>query len=397
MIPPDVASALRSQLPDQARIASEQPQNQPVASTQRVTDVLRDMQPGQRIMAEIQAMMPNGTYRAMVAQREVTLALPFSAKPGDSLELEVRESHGSLILAVAGESSARGGPGESVATTLSQTGKLIADLLGEIDSQGRRAPPAPLNGSQPLVATMPEQGADLAPLLKQALSQSGVFYEAHQARWAAGEFPTTELLQEPQGRYSHPNAGLQSQPSETALRQGVAGNTPDTQAHASQIAESAKPPVATPGGTVSEQPVEGRSSLSSNVSGNAIPADLTRLVQQQLDALATQTFAWQGQVWPGQDMQWEIEQYRTDEQARGSADDAAITWRTRLNLRLPQLGGLSANLSLLPGNELKIELAADSSNAESRLNGAAPQLVEQMASAGLSLTQMTIKHDEPNE
>lgn len=36
-------------------------------------------------IAEIQAMLPNGTYRAIINQRNVTLALPFSAKTGDSL------------------------------------------------------------------------------------------------------------------------------------------------------------------------------------------------------------------------------------------------------------------------------------------------------------------------
>ena len=47
--------------------------------------------------------------------------------------------------------------------------------------------------------------ADLAPVLKQALTQSGVFYEAHQARWVAGQLPTEALRQEPQGRmeFSH--------------------------------------------------------------------------------------------------------------------------------------------------------------------------------------------------
>ena len=48
-----------------------------------------------------------------------------------------------------------------------------------------------------------------------------------------------------------------------------------------------------------------------------IAPQLQGLVQQQLEALATQSFSWQGQIWPGQDMQWEI-----DENA-GRRSDAA--------------------------------------------------------------------------
>jgi len=92
MIPPDVASSLRQILPD--RESAGNTQTQPVPAAQRIADALSNFVPGERILAEIQALMPNGAYRAIVAQREVTLALPFSAKAGDTLELEVAESDG---------------------------------------------------------------------------------------------------------------------------------------------------------------------------------------------------------------------------------------------------------------------------------------------------------------
>ena len=82
MIPPDAASRLRLTLPDQPL------PTQPTTPAQKLADALSDLVPGQRILAEIQALLPNGTYRAVVGQREVTLALPFSAKTGDALELE---------------------------------------------------------------------------------------------------------------------------------------------------------------------------------------------------------------------------------------------------------------------------------------------------------------------
>ena len=186
MIPPDVASSLRLILPDQQ--AATNAQTLPVVAAQKIADVLSNLVPGQRVLAEIQALLPNGNYRAIVGQRDITLALPFSAKAGDSIELEVTESDGKLTLAFVTnktDNAAFKAGQESVPTTLSSTGKLIGDLMSGIDGEGKRAPAAQLNGNQALVESMPRSASDLVPVLKQALTQSGMFYEAHQARWVA--------------------------------------------------------------------------------------------------------------------------------------------------------------------------------------------------------------------
>lgn len=381
MIPPDVASALRLQLPDQARIAAEQPQNQPVAPIQRLTDALTDLVPGQRIMAEIQALLPNGTYRATVAQRNVTLALPFSAKPGDTLELEVAESDGQLTLAFVANRSAGNANAaatqESVPTTLSPTGQLIGQLIGNKDNEGQRAAPAPLNGSQPLVTEMPKNGAELAPVLKQALSQSGMFYEAHQARWVAGEMTADSLKQEPQGKL--PSTSIQH-----AVANAATPSAPEADS------KSAPPPLA--------------SANAASVSGNAletkpanapIPQEITTLVRQQLDGLATNNFAWQGQIWPGQQMQWEISD---NPERQGSADAlGAREWQSRLKLALPTLGALDVTLRLQAGGKIALSVNADSGTAEDRLRGNIERLQQQLSSAGLELVQLNIEHSHASE
>lgn len=408
MIPVDVANQLRVVTKDNP------PASAPVVPVNKLTDVLPDLVPGQRVMAEIQAQLPNGTYRAIVAQRNVTLALPFSAKPGDSLELEVTENDGKLALAVvAGQAGTKsqGEVRESVATSLSRTGKLIGELLGKIDSQGGRAPPAPLNASQPLVANMPQHAGDLAPMLKQALTQSGMFYEAHQARWAAGEFPTSSLLQEPQGQHSQLRAFAGSNLLNSPLLTASAALSPESQENLTPVGTlppdvhtvppenepSSAVPIPTkeiaPGRQLEPNAVEVRAASPHATTGAGIPADLAPLVQQQLDALSTQTFAWQGQIWPGQQMHWDIER-QADEQGSRSDDESAVRWRTRLKLDLPQLGGIAASLSLGPGGEIGVELATESADSEARLDGAAAQLVAQMAAAGLNLIQFSVKHGE---
>lgn len=500
MIPADVASRLKLVVADQPA----PPQS--VVSAPKLADILSDLVPGQRILAEIQALLPNGTYRAVVAQRDVTLALPFSAKAGDSLELEVVESDGKLTLAfVANRTAAQPQAGqgrESVTTTLSSAGRLIGDLLGGIDQQGKRAPPAPLNGNQPLVAEFPDTPGQLIPVLKDALSRSGMFYESHQARWVEGKLPTSALLQEPQGKLS-PRASAPPPPASApipaalpirteppAVPQGraaalqaayglapetapaspsaaaptgipaqplsstqtpsaaqlpaaaqmlptsilpeespVAGGTPNpalpefpdlgatpspdrggNAAHPAETAEHSLLPPTGPGERAegarnpalpaereaSPLPLPNADSTSAArpaASGqNPIPPDLTPLVQQQLDALATQNYVWQGQVWPGQHLHWEIEEKNGG--PRPQDGEAPQQWQTRLKLTLPLLGGIEAVMHLRTGGEIDISLTADSAASREKLIAAGTGLGQQLESAGLRLTALAVQHGQ---
>src|SRR5690349_20164977 len=82
------------------RLNAEELPQAPRASTQ-VLDVLSEYVPGQKMIAQIQFQLANGAYRATIGQRDVTLALPFSAKAGDALELEVVETEGRIAFAVS--------------------------------------------------------------------------------------------------------------------------------------------------------------------------------------------------------------------------------------------------------------------------------------------------------
>ncbi|MGE5470051.1 MAG: flagellar hook-length control protein FliK [Bacteroidota bacterium] len=438
MIPSDVASRLRLLTPEQLQAS---PDNQPIVPTQKIADVLGGLVPGQRIFAEIQALMPNGTYRAIVAQREIALALPFSAKAGDTMELEVTESDGKIALALVANRSdgAAAKPStESVSTSLSPAAKLIGTLMNGIETESKRAPPAPLNGSEPLVDKMPRTGAELAPVLKQSLTQSGVFYEAHQARWVAGELPAAALKNEPQGRYpalsvaTLPN--IATTPGEAGQPASVASATvaaaasesllytakPETGEMAAAalpsenqgktalapatIAENSPPGarIGEPGNMTGSQAAA--PALAANTpsvrtdadlvsaTGNLIPKELTALVQQQLDGLATQNFAWQGQIWPGQQMQWEVGE--KEDGSRSQDQSPARQWQTRLKLDLPRLGNIDATLHLGADDQLNVAITTGSGDSEAQLVQATEELRQQFANAGLHLTQFTLRHGE---
>ena len=374
MIPSDVASRL--QITSDAAL-------RPVAPTQEISDKLGDLVAGQRLMAEIQALLPNGTYRALINQRNVTLALPFSAKAGDSLELQVTESDGKLTLAVV---SPQGGSEkaatESVSTSLSRTGQLIGDLYS-----GNPAPKDKvatlLNANQPIAASPPETAGELVPLLKQAIQQSGMFYESHQAGWVEGKISKFELLQEPQGKLSSPAAFT---PAPEAENQKTAASTTAARVVTASPAESPQQ------ARTEATPSSARTDAGPAPTAQTIATPLQPLVQQQLEALATQHFVWQGQVWPGQDMRWEID----ENGARQSADDesTAQNWATRLRLTLPNLGEIDARIQL-KGNQISLALSAGDESTRDLMRTQGPALRQQLDAAGLALMTMGVETPEP--
>ena len=377
MIPPDIASRLQSS----ADVALR-----PVAPTQQLTDKLSDLVAGQKVMAEIQSMLPNGTYRALINQRNITLALPFSAKSGDTLELLVTESDGKTSLAVVSHQQANEGKTarDAVSTTLSQTGKLIGQLFSRADESSDDSKALTLNGNQPIARTPPSSAQELLPLLKQAIAQSGMFYESHQAEWVEGRFSQNALLQEPQGKLSSPNAFAPASP----LPLSQPGN-PETSAQGKEAPVATRLPTTDPAAsprTVNESPPP-------QASGHLIAPQTQPIVQQQLDALATQHFAWQGQVWPGQEMRWEIEE---DDQRTGADEpESATGWSTRLKLTLPTLGSVNAQIRL-QDQQLVLAIIADSPETRALMQTETGHLYKQMTDAGLSVTSIGISDPQGN-
>ncbi len=377
MIPSDVASRL--QLTADAAVPR-------TPNTQQVSDALSNLVPGQRVLAEIQALLPNGAYRALINQRDVTLALPFSAKAGDSLELEVVENEGQMALALVSRRQAQGEAASgnerpAVETTLSRTASFIGSLLPRRD-KGEEAPPALLNANQPIAQKPPTQGADLVPLLKQAITQSGMFYEAHQSRWVNNALPLQTLLSQPQGLLSNLRAPTgPDTPPATDKPQLLASQPADRQSTALPAAER------TPAQSVAEQAPR----VLSMPGQQAVAPDLLPLVQQQLEALATQTYVWHGQAWPGQPMQWEIVEENGGKQA---GEEASAHWQTRLILTMPNLGEVKAALRFT-GGKVSLSLSAATGDAAAQLTNGGDSLRKQLEAAGLSLAGFTVARHEP--
>ncbi|MBK9027745.1 MAG: flagellar hook-length control protein FliK [Propionivibrio sp.] len=377
MIPADVTSRMQ---------VSADPALRPVAPSQEIADKLPGLVAGQKIMAEIQSLLPNGTYRALINQRSITLALPFSAKGGDALELQVTESDGKLTLAVASRREGEGGKPmtESASATLSRAGQLIGTLFSAAREAKGSQQALPLNANQPISAA-PTNAQDLLPLLKQAITQSGMFYESHQAEWVEGRFTKAALLQEPQGKLSSPaafaSASVEEQASTAQPKAAVpnAGMPPAASRLAADLAQ-------TQGSTVDG------GKTSATLSPAQAPAQLVApqahlLVQQQLEALATQNFSWQGQVWPGQDMRWEID----EDAARPDLEneETAPKWTTRVHLTLPNLGEIDAQIRL-QGQQIALTMSSGDAQTRELMRASSLALRSQLDEAGLTLASMGV-------
>jgi flagellar hook-length control protein FliK len=413
MIPADVAKSLQVAADAALR---------PVAPEQDLADRLAGLTAGDKVMAQIQAALPNGTYRALINQRVITLALPFAAKSGDALELLVTENNGKLALAVLsapeGADSGEGGTGAGAAAfsaraTLSRAGQLISTLYSEARDGGGKGAVA-LNGNQPIASTTPVSAQDLLPQLKQAITQSGMFYEAHQAEWIEGRFAKAALLQEPQGRLSSPEAlraaALAAGATDAFPIKAQAGSAPvDPDATSRPIGGALPGRETVPPGTAEAKDVVSASArlagetaatsetakpASAQTTGQLVAPQAQALVQQQLEALATQNFSWQGQIWPGQEMRWDIDEYRDDRVdengARGAADDEpAARWSTRLRLTLPTLGEIDARIRL-QGNQITLSMAAGEPETRDLMRASGSSLRRALDEAGIALTSLGV-------
>lgn len=414
MIPSDLAARLRTL--SEASFFETEP---PVPGLQRAREIqsrLPELVPGQRFFATLQRTLPDGSFRAVVAGQQMTLSLDASAKSGDTLELEVTQLTPRTVFArvVGGETATTAGA--SAQPALSQTGKLISFLL-----TGQPAPSAAsLAGNRPLLSAPPTAGSQLVPALRQALGQSGLFYESHQVQWVLGKLDTAALLREPQGQAGGANvAGSGASASgagagaagaagtvaggagagASGTPAGAAATTTSGAGHAA-TATSADTAARTADAAASRALADADASRGATSTARAaldeaaaprpgpIPERLMPVVHQQLDALATQQYVWQGQAWPGQRFEWWIEDPQHEGEHTG--DEPENAWNTTLRLTLPRLGGVEARLHLTPAG-VALRLVADDTATLQTLDGGAAALASALEAANLKLTGLVIE------
>jgi hypothetical protein len=396
LIPPEAGIRMRMQ--------TESSLVQPLAPVKGIPAELPDLQIGQAFTARIQEALPDNTYRALVAGRQLTLQLPEGAAAGDTLELVLVDRTPKTLIAQRADGTAPPPAANQPYpySKISDAGKMIGQLLLP---EGESPQPAPLNRGQPLLQLPPATAGDLAPTLAKAVSESGLFYEAHQAQWIAGQRPIDSLRAEPQGQLP-PTAANRAAP--TGNQNPAAAVTPllegktdlvytmRPQAAAGQAtvgqATSSEGGLGPPQSAAGQTQAATSGATQNSPTNHTVPDEVRPLVQQQLDAVATQRLNWHGEVWPGQVMDWEIERDRTEERNAAASIDEPARWNTTLRLTMPQLGTVDATLQLA-GNRLRLRIGSSGDAATVALRQQAPALAQALSDAGIALQSIDIRHE----
>jgi len=284
---------------------------------------------GQQVQATVQAKVAPGVFQVRIAERTIQMQLPAFVRSGDLIGLRVVSLQPRLTFSLAASSNPL-----STSEQLGSTARLLSSLA----QQPMRQDYVPAAQRAPLWIDTSQNPntTQLAEKLHLALSHSGLFYEAHQAQWIAGTRTTPQLLQEPQNQL----------PRSTPAAPAESGAT----------------------------------------RANTIPEPLQAIVQQQLHALENRQVVWQGLVWPGQEMRWEVGE--ESHQAHGTSMEKH--WVTALHLDLPQLGGISARLHF-NGSAVSFEIDVADPAATQKLEAASTQLVSALNARGVPVLQTRIQ------
>lgn len=338
-----------------------------------LTQRLNLIEIGQALPAQIQSQLTDGSYLVQVANTVVQMQLPQGVPVGTqyTATLIARDPRPTFLLQNDASTP------QSSETSLSNTAHLITSLL---QTTASKTAATPLSSTAPIVAQPNVSASALASALKTALTQTGLFYESHLSQWVQGQRSLTSIQQEPQATQT------QQLMADSGFATGNAGNMQ------SPLTANAASNHGAESGTLTNNPSLSAAQPANNPqnSTQTTPSNpmLTQLVQHQLQTLENNQVLWQGQVWPGQSMQWSIAD-DTPSSQQGTAQESAA-WNSRMTLNMPELGQMNIQINL-SGKQVHITIQADSSQTCQALSSQQNVLLNQLNTAGLKLEHLQIQ------
>jgi len=319
--------------------------------------------PGQQLKGEVMAALGGGRFMLQVAGQSLEFNLPKGTARGDKVNLFFisNEPQPTFLLARFG----RAGDAR-----VSDTGRWLSGFLGATAEQ--LPAQAALGILRTLLSEPPVNSTQVGQMLQQGLRESGLFYESHLARWFGGDFPLEDLLREPQGRLSHlKQPALMPQPS------------------APQAEELARATLKTGSLEVMEAMIK-RAGTSHAQEGVTDPR-IQSVVHEQLTALQSGQVLYRGDLFPGQRMEWSVNEREARRNKEGGQERS---WDTTLQISLPKLGAISARLKL-DGTRVSCDIRVADDRSVGVLATGRTGLVEQLEAAGLTAVEIGIHHDTP--
>lgn len=296
---------------------------------------------GQKYQGLVGVRLSNGNSRVLVNDKLLQIDLPAKFQPGNKLELVFISHQPNLKFLILDKASTESK--ESIAS-ISTTGRFIGLLAHDTLKHLPANAISSLTRSSPILSGTLTNSTELPGLLKRTITQSGLFYESHQAQWINGGNTLENLQQEPQGKL------ILAIPELSVTKTAISASpSPEMPVHAQTIS----------------------------------------LIQQQLNTLESGHLFWQGEVWPEQSMEWDIYEQSEDE-SKASETDHAAQWRTQLHLTLPQLGTITANI-LFNAQGINIKLETPQEETMSLLRNNQSLLTTDMQFAGLHIQAVEIQ------
>lgn len=224
---------------------------------------------------------------------------------------------------------------DSRQAVLSPGARIITSVLAT--AMATPNPPSAVQGGTILArAAGAADTAAVAAQLRQTVESSGLFYESHLRDWSEGKRPLADLAREPQ------------------MQRQLDGGAPHPAA-----------------------PIDGQTA---------------QFINLQLSSHEQQRLVWQGQLVPGQPMQWEISKDAPERDSPGAAP-APTAWRSAVRFRFPHLGEVNAQLVLV-GEQLHLQVRAATPDTGAALQAHAPRLSDALAAAGSPLSSLNIAADD---
>ncbi|MBX3616140.1 MAG: flagellar hook-length control protein FliK [Nitrosomonas sp.] len=322
----------------------------PVTAIPPVASIANEFIPGEKYQAVIEARLQNGNSQILVDGQRLQMRLPEYLQPGNKLELVFSPQESKLKFLLLNESLAE----TEKDISISSTGKFLGNLIKDVLEPTATKPSSLLHttnspsisSSTPILTGNPINRTELPGLLQKTITQSGLFYESHQAQWINGEKKLENLQQEPQGKLMV----LSMDPSSTRTSATTASS--------------------------SDMPVHNQ----------IIP-----LVQHQLNTLETGHLLWRGEIWQGQLMEWEIDEQSQNDEHTDEYENIE-QWRTKIKLTMPQLGEIVATIGF-NSQGVKIDLHASEPSTADLLKINQTPFTSDLKSAGLNIQSVEVQYN----
>lgn len=278
---------------------------------------------GHEYVAQILSKAGDTTYNVKVEGAIIKAELGFAAQTGQTLSLRYMHDSPLPTFSLVANSTSNAG----ATADLSPAAHIIGHYLKEAESEGVTT----RYEATAVVTHTPKSPQVMAQDLKQAVNNSGLFYESHLSELVQGVRSLAAILQEPQNQPASPVAALMS---------------------------------------------------------------------QQLAILENQRIAWHGEIWPGQEMSWDVYlRQRNSERGDGQhAADAPLADEPRpvaseMTLHFPRLGKITARLILIDGR-MRINILAEQAQTLHTLENKRQNLAAAIVKNGQQLDALTVVRHE---